>query len=558
MTITVNADDDAPTADAGSAQAVDELDTVTLSASGSDVEGQALTYTWTQVSGPTVVLSDVHSTTPTFTAPQGVSNTDVVFELAVSDGTNTSVDTVTITVHADDDAPTAEAGPTQVVNELDTVTLSASGSDVEGQALTYTWTQVGGPTVVLSDVHSTTPTFTAPEGVSNTDVVFELAVSDGTNTSVDTVTITVNADDDAPTADAGPTQVVNELDTVTLSASGSDVEGQALTYTWTQVSGPTVVLSDVHSTTPTFTAPEGVSNTDVVFELAVSDGTNTSVDTVTITVNADDDAPTADAGSTQVVNELDTVTLSASGSDVEGQALTYTWTQVGGPTVVLSDVHSTTPTFTAPEGVSNTDVVFELAVSDGTNTSVDTVKITVNADDDAPTADAGSAQVVDELDTVTLSASGSRRPRHVRDAGQWPHGRARELDDADVHGAAGVEQSCSRSRHEYVGRHHDHRQRRRRWRRRAIGTGRTPTRSSAWVRVKGPSYTWTQVSGPPSCSATRTRRRRRSRRRKAYPIPTSCSSSRSRTARIRRSTRSRSRSTRTTTRRRRMRGRRKS
>ncbi|MFO1009995.1 MAG: Ig-like domain-containing protein [Planctomycetota bacterium] len=127
--------------------------------------------------------------------------------------------------------------------------------------------------------------------------MFELAVSDGTNTSVDTVTITVNADDDAPTADAGTTQVVNELDTVTLSASGSDVEGQALTYTWTQVSGPAVVLSDAHSTTPTFTAPEGVSNTDVVFELAVSDGTNTSVDTVTITVNADDDAPTAEAGS---------------------------------------------------------------------------------------------------------------------------------------------------------------------------------------------------------------------------------------------------------------------
>ncbi|MFO1009996.1 MAG: Ig-like domain-containing protein [Planctomycetota bacterium] len=405
--ITVNADDDAPTAEAGSAQVVNELDTVTLSASGSDVEGQALTYTWTQVGGPTVVLSDAHSTTPTFTAPEGVSNTDVVFELAVSDGTNTSVDTVTITVNADDDAPTADAGPTQVVNELDTVTLSASGSDVEGQALTYTWTQVSGPAVVLSDVHSTTPTFTAPEGVSNTDVVFELAVSDGTNTSVDTVTITVNADDDAPTADAGPTQVVNELDTVTLSASGSDVEGQALTYTWTQVSGPTVVLSDAHSTTPTFTAPEGVSNTDVVFELAVSDGTNTSVDTVTITVNADDDAPTADAGPTQVVNELDTVTVSASGSDVEGQALTYTWTQVGGPTVVLSDAHSTTPTFTAPEGVSNTDVVFELAVSDGTNTSVDTVTITVNADDDAPMADAGPTQVVNELDRVTLSASGS-------------------------------------------------------------------------------------------------------------------------------------------------------
>ncbi|MBK7877331.1 MAG: tandem-95 repeat protein [Planctomycetes bacterium] len=407
VTITVNADNDAPTAEAGPAQSVDELDVVTLSGSGSDVEGQALTYAWTQVSGPTVVLSDANAASPTFTAPQGLANSDIVFELAVSDGTNTSVDTVTITVNADNDAPTAEAGPAQSVDELDVVTLSGAGSDVEGQALTYTWTQVGGPTVVLSDANAASPTFTAPEGLANSDLVFELAVSDGTNTSVDTVTITVHADNDAPTAEAGPAQSVDELDVVTLSGSGSDVEGEALTYTWTQVSGPAVVLSDSNSASPTFTAPEGLANSDIVFELAVSDGTNTSVDTVTITVNADNDAPSAEAGPAQSVDELDVVTLSGAGSDVEGQALTYTWTQVSGPTVVLSDANSASPTFTAPEGLANSDLVFELAVSDGTNTSVDTVTITVNADNDAPTAEAGPAQSVDELDVVTLSGAGS-------------------------------------------------------------------------------------------------------------------------------------------------------
>ncbi|MBK7877330.1 MAG: tandem-95 repeat protein [Planctomycetes bacterium] len=372
-----------------------------------DVEGQELTYTWTQVSGPSVVLSDANSPSPTFTAPEGLANSDIVFELAVSDGTNTSVDTVTITVHADNDAPTAEAGPAQSVDELDVVTLSGSGSDVEGEALTYTWTQVSGPAVVLSDSNSASPTFTAPEGLANSDLVFELAVSDGTNTSVDTVTITVHADNDAPTAEAGPAQSVDELDVVTLSGSGSDVEGEALTYTWTQVSGPAVVLSDSNSASPTFTAPEGLANSDIVFELAVSDGTNTSVDTVTITVHADNDAPTAEAGPAQSVDELDVVTLSGSGSDVEGEALTYTWTQVSGPTVVLSDANSASPTFTAPEGLANSDIVFELAVSDGTNTSVDTVTITVNADDDAPTADAGSDVAVHPGSSVLVQGSGA-------------------------------------------------------------------------------------------------------------------------------------------------------
>ncbi|MBN2448010.1 MAG: hypothetical protein JXO22_14865 [Phycisphaerae bacterium] len=407
MTVTVNADNDAPTADAGIDQTVNEGDIVTLSGSGTDPEGQGLTYQWVQTSGPSVTLSDPTSANPTFTAPEGLSNSDVTFELRISDGTNTSVDTMTVTVNADNDAPTADAGVNQVVEEGDVVTLSGSGTDPEGQGLTYEWVQTSGPSVTLSDASAANPTFTAPEGLSNSDVTFELRVSDGTSTSVDTMTVMINADNDAPTANAGAEQVVDEGDVVTLSGSGTDPEGEGLTYEWVQTSGPSVTLSDANAASPTFTAPDELSNTDVTFELRVSDGTNTSVDTVTVAVNADNDAPTADAGVDQVVEEGDVVTLSGSGTDPEGQGLTYEWVQTSGPSVTLSDPTSANPTFTAPEGLSNSDVTFELRVSDGTNTSVDTVSITINADNDAPAADAGVDQTVDEGDVVTLAGSGT-------------------------------------------------------------------------------------------------------------------------------------------------------
>ena len=147
----------------------------------------------------------------------------------------------------------------------------------------------------MSDANAAAPTFTAPEGLSNSDVEFELQVSDGTNTSVDTVTVTVNADNDAPSASSGADQTVNEGDVVSLSGSGTDPEGRGLTYTWVQTAGPRVVLSDANANAPTFTAPEGLSNSDATFELQVFDGSNTSVDTVTVTINADNDAPSADA-----------------------------------------------------------------------------------------------------------------------------------------------------------------------------------------------------------------------------------------------------------------------
>ena len=87
-----------PVADAGSAQTVDAGDAVSLDGSGSsDPDGDALTYAWTQTSGPTVTLSGASSATPSFTAPS--ADATLVFSLTVNDGTDDSAaDTVAITV----------------------------------------------------------------------------------------------------------------------------------------------------------------------------------------------------------------------------------------------------------------------------------------------------------------------------------------------------------------------------------------------------------------------------------------------------------------------------
>ena len=340
--------------------------------------GDDLTYTWVQTGGPIVVLDDPSATTPTFTAPDLVANTDLTFELQVSDGTTTSVDSVTITVNADDDAPSAEAGPNQTVDEHDVVTLTGGGTDPEGAGLNYNWVQTGGPSVTLDDPSSTSPTFTAPEGLVNSDITFELQVSDGTTTSVDTVTITVHADDDAPIADAGTSQSVAEKDVVQLAGGGVDPEGEGLSYNWVQVGGPTVTLDDPSSPGASFDAPDLVANTELRFELHVSDGTSTSVDTVTITVGADNDAPSADAGQPTFAFDGQIVELSGTGSDPEGLGLTYEWVQVGGPAVILVDGDTSSPTFIAPPD-DTAELQFELWVSDGVNTSIDTVNVSTQA-----------------------------------------------------------------------------------------------------------------------------------------------------------------------------------
>lgn len=92
-------------------------------------------------------------------------------------------------------------------------------------------------------------------------------------------------------------------------------------------------------------------------------------------------APTADAGTDGTVDEGATVTLDGTGSsDPDGDTLTYSWTQLGGPAVTLTGEDTATPSFTAPAVSAATDLTFELTVDDGTATDTDTVRITVTPD----------------------------------------------------------------------------------------------------------------------------------------------------------------------------------
>jgi len=187
-----------------------------------------------------------------------------------------------------------------------------------------------------------------------------------------------------PVADAGADQYLDEIEQVTLDGTDSydrDL-GDVLTYQWTQIAGPTVQLSDPTVVQPTF-MPE--SECEYRFQLVVSDGVKTSVpDEVLIVVG--NRPPVADAGSNKVVQVPSRVSLDGTGShdpDLNDE-LTYNWTQLEGPQVVLEDANTSTPFFDCNEAGL---YVFELVVSDGLDDSdpivvqLVTANITINQQD---------------------------------------------------------------------------------------------------------------------------------------------------------------------------------
>ena len=255
-------------------------------------------------------------------------------------------------------APTANAGADQSVYSGALVELDGTGStDLNGDPLTYGWSQTGGTPVTLSGANAATPSFTAPVGPAILE--FQLEVCDPEPLcSTDSVVVTLA--NRAPTADAGPNQTVASGAAVNLDGTGSfDPEGEALTYAWTQLFGPAVTLTGANTATPSFTAPTGPAILE--FRLKVCDPVPLcDTDYVYVTVNG---PPSADAGADQSVASGATVSLDGTASaDPDGDALAYAWSQVSGPAVTLTGANTATPSFTAPVGPATLE--FQLQVCD--------------------------------------------------------------------------------------------------------------------------------------------------------------------------------------------------
>jgi hypothetical protein len=439
LTVTINPPDTAPTALATiSTSEAYANDTVTLDASQShsNPTGSALTYQWNQLApgSPTISLAPNNkAVTATFTAidPGAGLNQAVTFRVVVTDDLappnqkNSFSDPVTTTVYA---LPVANAGPDQTLSiretEVKTIYLNGSGTISRG-AITYSWTQTGGPPVTwLTSTNVNNPSFqTTGTAGPITPLTFDLVVGDGTRTSTsDHVGVTLNTvADNVPTANAGTDQFVEEQAAVTLNGSATDADNDPLTFTWTQDSGvPVQNLSGSNTATLMFTAPEvpaGQNSTDVVFKLVVNDTFSDSAPSyVTVHVDNTNDPPVAVAkagvdpnmtiGGTVNVNGGDLVYLNGvSSGDINGDTLSYSWTELS-HSISITNPNTATASFTAPNAVQGYD--FQLIVYDGEFYSAPSiVHVTVAHVNHDPLANAGPNQTVPEGALVQLDGTAS-------------------------------------------------------------------------------------------------------------------------------------------------------
>jgi hypothetical protein len=213
--------------------------------------------------------------------------------LTGSDGTLSTSDDMTVTVAPQgptNQPPTTNAGPDQTITLPSTAALDGTVTDdglPTGSTVTQAWTKVSGPGTVTfgnSAAVDTSASFS-----TSGSYVLQLTATDGTASSSDQVTVTVNPappTNQAPSVNAGPDLTVTLPAGASLDGTVSDdglPAGSSVTSTWSKVSGPgTVTFGNASAvdTTATFSTSGAY-----VLKLTATDGTLSSSDQATVTVN---------------------------------------------------------------------------------------------------------------------------------------------------------------------------------------------------------------------------------------------------------------------------------
>jgi len=381
VTIVASITNSPPVANAGAKQFVvfGPSSTVTLDGTYStDADTDEIKYKWVLQKPPTstAVLSSTTSARPTFTA--AVAG-DYVAQLIVNDGKVDSAPAfVTVVAGAANVQPVANAGEDKNVSVNSLVTLDGTNStDANFDTLTYLWSWMASPSTApaLSSASSPKPTFTPTTAGT---YVLSLVVNDGKLSSTpDPITISVSAANSLPVAVAGADQNVVTTSVVTLDGSASTDADKldVLTYLWSlnRPTGSAAALSSATAAKPTFTADvSGVYVASLIVNDSKASSANQSLTRVTAAVA--NSAPVSNAGTAQAVTGTGTVTLSGSGTDANGDTMTYKWYLTSKPinsVATLANSTTATPTFT-PDIVGI--YVATLIVNDG---KVDSAPTTV-------------------------------------------------------------------------------------------------------------------------------------------------------------------------------------
>lgn len=434
-----------------------EDNAVTVTLSGSDVDGDSLTFSI--VSGPAngslgpIVQVSSTSATVTYTPNLNFNGTDS-FVYRANDGNGGTDDaTATIPVAPVNDPPAFLAGPTVTVLEdagPQTIpnwvtSISPGPADESGQSVTFSVTN-SDPTLFAvqpSVAPNGTLTFTPASNAYGSATLTIVAQDNGgtanggnDTSAAQTSSITVTPVNDAPSFTKGANQAVNE------DAGAQSVSGWATAISaGPNESSQTVTFHASNNNNALFSVQPAVSSNGTLTYTPAADANGSA----TVTVYVQDDGGTANGGVDTSTPQTFTITVSAvndapgfsGGGDVtvfeDSGSYSAAWATAisagpsdeSGQSVSFSTSNNNNALFATQPSVSAGGVLSFVVAADAYGSAT----VTVTASDNGGTANGGDDTSAPETFTITITA--------VNDAPSFTAGgNVSVLEDSGAYSAA--------------------------------------------------------------------------------------------------------------------------
>ncbi|MGC8927787.1 MAG: PKD domain-containing protein [Myxococcota bacterium] len=345
---------------------------------------EVIGYEWSQVSGPSIYLTNNGSDNTSFIVPPEYK--DIILSVKIKGRQYTYEDTLTFRVvdRISHWAPLADAGGDVSLPPGYSHRVDAYYSQGKNRAnMKYLWMTIpdSNPLLSISSKESFETTLVVNDIFDIPQIVLLEVIEDGLRSTRDIKLIHPNTESHsvvmAPRLEPEASEINAQTDSkVELRFKNVDKYKIAETY-WFQLSGNRVELSNIYGGVEFITSDMVDNLTFAAFAKIDNLYTPPTFFKVRVGGSSGVALPVADAGADQKVKTLSEVRLNGSKSTVSyPRKITYRWRQVYGSTVSLKDADKPFPYFTAPRLIGK--LVFQLTVNDGYITSQpDTVIIDV-------------------------------------------------------------------------------------------------------------------------------------------------------------------------------------
>ncbi|MHC4925715.1 MAG: putative Ig domain-containing protein [Planctomycetota bacterium] len=266
----------APVLDAIDDQTISENQTLQLTVSATDADGDSLSYSAENLPAGAVFSGQTLSWTPTYSQ---AGTYDILF--SVTDGAESDTQTVTVTVLPVNQAPVLSAIGNKATAEGQAVTFTISATDPDNDALTLTCSPLPAGASFVGGRFSWTPGYN-----QSGDHTLTFQVSDGVLTDSETMVVSVSNTNRTPVLGQIIDQTVTVPDTLTVTVPCTDADNDTISLSSQNLPGGATLDNGVLTWTPTADQAGTWSIT------IIANDTNGGTDTMTFQVTVD--APVKD------------------------------------------------------------------------------------------------------------------------------------------------------------------------------------------------------------------------------------------------------------------------